>query len=41
MVVNFGNEPVPVEHYGTEILLASTPVENGTLPGGSTVWFTK
>jgi alpha-glucosidase len=40
-VVNFSDEPVPVAGYGTEVLLASTPLENGTLPAGSTVWVAK
>ncbi|MFG3338639.1 glycoside hydrolase family 13 protein [Glycomyces sp. NPDC048151] len=40
-VTNFSDEPVPVAGYGTEVLLASTPLENGTLPAGATVWFAK
>ncbi|WP_030160783.1 glycoside hydrolase family 13 protein [Glycomyces sp. NRRL B-16210] len=41
VVVNFGDESVPVERYGTDPILTSTPLENGALPGGSTAWFTK
>jgi alpha-glucosidase len=40
-VVNFGDEPVPVDAYGTDVLLVSTPLENGHLPAGATVWFAK
>ncbi|GAB3647975.1 glycoside hydrolase family 13 protein [Glycomyces tarimensis] len=40
-VVNFGDEPVPVAGYEGEVLLASSPLNNGTLPAGSAVWFRK
>ncbi|WP_335989641.1 glycoside hydrolase family 13 protein [Glycomyces sp. MUSA5-2] len=40
-VVNFGAEPVPVAGYGTEVLLASTDLVDGRLPGGAAVWFAK
>jgi alpha-glucosidase len=40
-VTNFGDDPVAVASFGTEVLLSSAPLVDGTLPGGATVWFAK
>ena len=35
-VMNFGDDPVPLP--AGELLLASSPVEDGLLPGATTAW---
>ncbi|HEU5127422.1 MAG TPA: glycoside hydrolase family 13 protein [Glycomyces sp.] len=40
-VVNFGDEPLALDAFGGEVLLASADLVEGRLPAGSTVWFAK
>ncbi len=40
-VVNFGDEPVSLDGFDGEVLLASADLAEGRLPAGSAVWFAK
>ncbi|WP_100447493.1 glycoside hydrolase family 13 protein [Glycomyces xiaoerkulensis] len=40
-VTNFGQDPVSLDGYEGEVLLSSTDLQDGRLPGGATVWFEK
>ncbi|GAB3226945.1 glycoside hydrolase family 13 protein [Glycomyces halotolerans] len=40
-VTNFGDEPVALDGFDGEVLLASSELRDGRLPGGATAWLTR